>query len=81
MVGTSDDPVRPFEWAGGQPGFKTVHTKKAEELFWQSMQTKICLPSLERLIIFCPQLFWVIVFSSPFYFQEMSANPFVLLML
>jgi hypothetical protein len=45
---------------------KTVRTKKAEELFGQSMQAKVCLPSLERLIIVCSQLYWVIVFSLPF---------------
>ena len=32
------------------------------------LQAKVCLPSLERLIIFCSQLYWVIVFSLPFCF-------------
>jgi hypothetical protein len=64
MVGV----IKEFEWAGWPPGFKIVRTKKTEELFGQSMHTKVCLPSLERQIGFCSKLYWVIVFSSPFCF-------------
>ncbi len=47
-----------FRWTHSRWAARILNCshKKIEKLFWQSMQTKVCPPSLESLIIFCSQL-------------------------